>query len=99
MRIVPSTGFITAWYAASAAAVKASAVVRASATPTPLKTAVSPRRIWERITPEFPRAPISDPWLTALHVEAMSSPAPSSSDSTDSTVSAMLVPVSPSGTG
>ena len=26
-----------------------------------------PRRIWERITPELPRAPMSEPWLIALH--------------------------------
>ncbi len=35
----------------------------------------------------------------ALHVDAMSSAAPSSSITTDSRVRAMFVPVSPSGTG
>ena len=62
-----------------------------------------PRSSWERITPEFPRAPMRDPWAMALQVVAMSgSPAsvsPASSAVTDSRVSAMLVPVSPSGTG
>ena len=28
----------------------------------------SPRRIWLRITPLLPRAPISEPWLMASHV-------------------------------
>ncbi len=60
---------------------------------------MTPRRIWDRITPELPRAPMSDPWLMALHVAAMSGPAATSSATTDSRVSAMLVPVSPSGTG
>ena len=50
------------------------------------------------MTPELPRAPISEPWLMALHMVPMSS-APSSSDTTDSSVRAMFVPVSPSGTG
>ena len=58
-----------------------------------------PRRIWDRITPELPRAPISEPWLIALHTAARSSPAVSSSSATAASVSAMLVPVSPSGTG
>ena len=70
------------------------------------------------MTPELPRAPMSDPWAMALHTVPISSPAapsgtgaeserleppsPSSSASsatTDSRVRAMLVPVSPSGTG
>jgi hypothetical protein len=51
------------------------------------------------MTPELPRAPMSEPWLMAVHVDAMSGPAPSSSPTTDSRVRAMLVPVSPSGTG
>ena len=71
------------------------------------------------MTPEFPRAPMSDPWATALHTAAMvGAPSPArpraplaapagsrspstsaSSATTDSTVRAMLVPVSPSGTG
>ena len=31
------------------------------------------------MTPELPRAPMSEPWLIALHTAAMSSSAPSSS--------------------
>ena len=83
---------------------------------------MKPRSSWHKMTPEFPRAPMSEPWAMALHTAAMwadvvgastaygapgagsgsRSPRPSSSASsptTDSTVSAMFVPVSPSGTG
>ena len=42
---------------------------------------------------------MSEPWLMALHVAAMSAAACVSSSTTDSSVSAMFVPVSPSGTG
>ncbi len=43
---------------------------------------------------------MSEPWLMALQVAAMSSASTPSSDSqTEASVSAMLVPVSPSGTG
>ena len=42
-------------------------------------TSVRPRRICERITPELPRAPMSEPWLMALQAAARSAPAPSSS--------------------
>ena len=52
------------------------------------------------MTPELPRAPISEPWAMARQVAARSGASrPSSSAATDSMVSAMLVPVSPSGTG
>ncbi len=51
------------------------------------------------MTPEFPRAPISEPCAMAAHTAGIASGAPASSSSTDSTVNAMLVPVSPSGTG
>ena len=64
-------------------------------------TSARPRRIWDRITPELPRAPMSDPWLIALHVGAMSAPRRRRRAPRTPTrrVSAMLVPVSPSGTG
>ena len=62
------------------------------------KASARPRMIWERITPEFPRAPMREPWRTALHTAGMPS-APSNSFTTDSRVRAMLVPMSPSGTG
>ena len=60
-----------------------------------------PRRSWERMTPEFPRAPMSDPCPMALHTSGRPDPAPtpSSSLTTASRVSAIFVPVSPSGTG
>ena len=57
-----------------------------------------PRSTCDRITPELPRAPMSEPWLIALHTAAISA-GPSSSATTDSIVRAMFVPVSPSGTG
>ncbi len=62
-------------------------------------TDTSPRSTWDRITPELPRAPMSEPWLMALHTEVRSSPVASSDSTTDTSVSDMLVPVSPSGTG
>ncbi len=59
-----------------------------------------PRMIWERMTPELPRAPMSAP----RDIAAMMAPAPSSgqrcaSSMTERMVRYMLVPVSPSGTG
>jgi hypothetical protein len=50
------------------------------------------------MTPELPRAPMSEPCDTARQISAIPS-AESSSPTTDSSVSAMFVPVSPSGTG
>ena len=35
---------------------------------------MAPRSSWDRMTPEFPRAPISEPWAMALHTAAMSGP-------------------------
>ncbi len=57
-----------------------------------------PRRIWDRMTPEFPRAPIREPCATAWQTSSIREASPSSAQ-TDSMVSAMFVPVSPSGTG
>ena len=42
---------------------------------------------------------MSEPWAMALHTDAISGSAPSSSSTTERRVSDMLVPVSPSGTG
>jgi len=50
------------------------------------------------MTPELPRAPINEPRLIAWHTSPIDS-AVASSLLTDSSVSAMFVPVSPSGTG
>ena len=90
---------MTASYAALPTAARAVAKQPASTASCSRMTWARPRRICERITPEFPRAPISEPWLNALHVATMSSPAVPTSATTDSSVSAMFVPVSPSGTG
>ena len=53
------------------------------------------------MTPEFPRAPIREPWPMARHTSGRPAPSSTSASSltTDSRVRAMLVPVSPSGTG
>ncbi len=98
VRIVPSTGRMTAWYAASAAVRRPVATAAASTVASRRKISASPRRIWERITPELPRAPISDPWAIASQTSGIPS-AEESSWTTDSSVSVMFVPVSPSGTG
>ena len=72
VRIVPSTGRSTAWRAASLAAARPRARPGPSAPPSPsASTPVRPRSSWERITPEFPRAPMSDPWAMALHTAAI----------------------------
>ena len=101
VRMVPSIGFNTASYEATLALFNASANSGAPAAPpaAPRNLATSPRITWLKITPLFPRAPISDPWAMASHVPPMSTAAPSSSFTTASKVRAMLVPVSPSGTG
>ena len=71
------------------------------ASPTTAMRSLMPRRSWERMTPEFPRAPIREPWPMALHTSGNPAPASTSCSSltTASRVRAMLVPVSPSGTG
>ena len=67
--------------------------------PWPMRS-LMPRSSWERMTPEFPRAPISEPCPMARQTSGMPAPfTPSSSVTTASRVSAMFVPVSPSGTG
>src|SRR5256885_7818933 len=59
-----------------------------------------PRRICERMTPEFPRAPISAPCEARRAVRERSASSRSRMSSTaDCKVRSMLVPVSPSGTG
>ena len=101
VRMVPSTGRITAWRASSSATVRALASSAAPGAPSDAPSpSAMPRSSWERITPEFPRAPIRDPWEMALQAAAMSGwESRPSSSTTDSRVRAMLVPVSPSGTG
>ena len=99
--IVPSTGRRTARYAASVAPRSARAAISGS---TPFvvsaSTSAAPRTIWEKITPEFPRAPISAPRATSRASERRSDADDSSTASaTARTVMVRFVPVSPSGTG
>jgi len=61
-------------------------------------TSTSPRKICDVITPELPRAPISEPRPIAWQTSSIDSLVVSSL-LTDSSVNAMFVPVSPSGTG
>ncbi len=101
VRMVPSTGFLTAWNATSFALAKIvpkSWHVSLSASPQPSQ---KPRRICDVMTPELPRAPMSAPVVIAFFLSA-SELVGASSDrffTTDSIVSDILVPVSPSGTG
>jgi len=92
-------GLRTAWYAAVLAAFSASATFAPVPSVASLSVLVSPRRIWLRMTPLLPRAPMRLPWLMASQVDSRFAGAPSSSATTASRVRAMLVPVSPSGTG
>ena len=59
-----------------------------------------PLKIWDRITPELPRAPLSAPLETLSHtsIKALEGQA-ESSFTADCMVRDMFVPVSPSGTG
>ncbi len=66
----------------------------------PSTARAKPRKIWERITPELPRAPIRLPWEASLAILLTSAALDSLTSSTALwSVSSMLVPVSPSGTG
>ena len=67
----------------------------------PLEPSHRPRRICEVMTPELPRAPMSAPVVMALRISAAEAPMDSLARlaTTDSSVSDMFVPVSPSGTG
>src|ERR1700732_1085081 len=59
-----------------------------------------PRKICERITPEFPRAPMSAPCAARVAIRERSASSTSRMSSTaDCKVRSMLVPVSPAGTG
>ena len=101
VRMVPSTGRITASRASLSAMVRASGSSRGPGRPVEqLRPSEMPRSSWDRMTPELPRAPISEPWAMARQVASRSGESRASSSSvTDSRVRAMLVPVSPSGTG
>jgi hypothetical protein len=101
VRIVPSTGRTTALRASAAASTSAPATSVAPTLAAVENRSHSPRRSWDKMTPEFPLAPMRDPWVTAWHTSAIEAAGSrdSSSVTTESTVSIMLVPVSPSGTG
>ncbi len=101
VRMVPSTGRMTASRASLSAMVRASDSSLGPGRPVgQLRPSESPRSSWERMTPELPRAPIREPWAMARQVASRSGESRASSSSvTDSRVRAMLVPVSPSGTG
>ena len=100
MSIVPSTGRLTARYAVSLAPRNArlrSDELTPSCVPS---TSTKPRTICEKITPEFPRAPISAARVTSLATASLSAAVDASSASTiERSVNTRLVPVSPSGTG
>src|SRR4029077_17177680 len=66
----------------------------------PSTARAKPRKIWDRMTPELPRAPMRLPCDASLAILLTSAAFDSFTSSTaDCSVSSMLVPVSPSGTG
>ena len=99
--MVPSTGLRTAWNATSWAFARADSMDSALTASKPLEPSHRPRRICEVMTPELPRAPMSAPVVMALRTSAAEAPMGSLARlaTTDSSVSDMFVPVSPSGTG
>src|SRR5437879_3364813 len=100
VRMVPSVGLLTARYAALAASSKASASSLGVSELLPSTALAKPRKICDRITPELPRAPIRLPCEANLAILLTSAAFDSLMSSTaDCSVSNMLVPVSPSGTG
>ena len=102
VRIVPSMGLRTAWKATLTARRKANAILAdVTGSSAEIRPSATPRRICEVMTPELPRAPIREPWVMAPAMASMSASAGRAESSlvTEASVSDMLVPVSPSGTG
>ena len=100
VRIVPSFGFITALYAVSTAFCIASVRITTSSSSYSAITLVNPRNNWERITPEFPLAPLNEPEEIAFASSFMVGFSSSlTAFAADIIVIDILVPVSPSGTG
>ena len=100
VRIVPSAGFVTALYAAAEASSSPAARLLGVTSVAPSTPRASPPMICERITPEFPRAPMSAPCdMAASTAPAAGSAQRSASSIVERIVRYMLVPVSPSGTG
>ena len=100
VNIVPSVGFITALYATSFALVNAWLIVLTSIVFLSAMPCESPRKIWDKITPEFPLAPIRAPLLNAFAISPQLSLSSERACSlADFIVKNILIPVSPSGTG
>ena len=99
VRIVPSTGLTTAPYARSAPSRSAFARSSALNRRRPASPSEMPRKIWDVMTPELPRAPISAPNAIAAATRSTVSSARSASWRALRTVASMFEPVSPSGTG
>ena len=99
LRIVPGAGALTASYAylrASSAARRTSAT---SAVSLAANASLSPRMTCERITPLFPRAPMSAPYAAAALTLSIAGSASRACFTAARIVWSMFVPVSPSGTG
>ena len=100
VKIVPSTGRITALYATVVPLVNASLKSATVKTVLPFKEAAKPRKIWEVITPLLPRAPINKPRENVEAIEDTSSSLRANiSFAPLVSVKFMFMPVSPSGTG
>ena len=99
VRTVPSTGTATAPYALVALLLKAALRSSGPRAVSAAATSPNPRNNWLMITPELPRAPMSDPVTMARTVPGRSDGALESASTTAASVSCRLVPVSPSGTG
>ena len=100
VRIVPSTGWLTARYERSTPCRRANARSRPLNRRLRSRASAIPPRIWLRMTPELPRAPWSAPRLMAPAIVQAGSPATVSAPSSATCiVAAMFDPVSPSGTG
>ncbi len=100
VKIVPSTGRLTPLYAMRLPSANAAANASPVRTRSSARLFAIPRRICERITPEFPRAPISAPCAAAFATSPTLWVRSSvTSRQADFIVSSIFVPVSPSGTG
>ena len=100
VKIVPSTGLTTPLYAVSRISANALTIVSASSVSWSCTPRANPRHNCERITPEFPRAPINAPLATMPAIlPKCFSPESLTSLYAEVRVSSMFVPVSPSGTG
>ena len=69
--MVPSTGFATALYATSTPACKPSANCFVSIVSVCSNAAQKPRKSCDKITPEFPRAPINNPFENAFKTNSI----------------------------